>query len=289
MTRMLSILLACVVLVFVAGCGGDDSDSSDGGGGGGGADKPAEPSGGSKAPAGKADVTVDMKDIKFMPANVNVKVGGTVGWVNKDSVPHNVTKEDGPGAEFASDTVIPAASSARSSTPPARSTTSARSTRTRPAPSPSNRRGGLPAGVLARLPAGLLAGGLVQLGLLLGLGPVQLGLGAAAGRRPARGARRPGVRGAGPRAPTRRSARAWPRRLASIEARKPPSSRSESSAHARARSVTVTAPLPPAVTSDRTSSVRRPLAVAVTVTLPPPGVASVAVTDARELIGRRAT
>jgi len=105
MTRMLSILMACVVLVFVAGCGGDDSDSSDGGGGGGGAEKPAEPSGGSKAPAGKADVTVDMKDIKFMPANVNVKVGGTVGWVNKDSVPHNVTKEGGPGAEFASDTV----------------------------------------------------------------------------------------------------------------------------------------------------------------------------------------
>ena len=48
-----------------------------------------------------------MKDIKFMPANVNVKVGGTVGWMNKDSVPHNVTKEDGPGAEFASDTVDP--------------------------------------------------------------------------------------------------------------------------------------------------------------------------------------
>ena len=107
MNRMLAVLMACAVLVLVAGCGGDDSDSSDGGGGGGEAEKPAEPSGGSKAPAGKADVTVDMKDIKFMPANVNVKVGGTVGWINKDSVPHNVTKEDGPGAEFASDTVDP--------------------------------------------------------------------------------------------------------------------------------------------------------------------------------------
>ena len=105
MARVLTILLACGVLVLVAGCGGDDSDSS--GGGGGQADKPAEPSGGSKAPAGKADVTVDMKDIKFMPANVNVKKGGTVLWVNKDSVPHNVTKDDGPGAEFASDTVDP--------------------------------------------------------------------------------------------------------------------------------------------------------------------------------------
>jgi len=107
MTRVLTLMLTCVVLVFVAGCGGDDSDSSDSGGGGGQAEKPAEPSGGSKAPAGKADVTVNMKDIKFMPANVNVKKGGTVGWVNKDSVPHNVTKDGGPGTDFASDTVDP--------------------------------------------------------------------------------------------------------------------------------------------------------------------------------------
>ena len=84
MNRMLAILMACVVLVLVAGCGGDDSDSSDGGGGGGSAEKPAEPSGGSKAPAGKADVTVDMKDIKFVPANVTVKKGGTILWMNGD-------------------------------------------------------------------------------------------------------------------------------------------------------------------------------------------------------------
>ena len=114
MTRVLAVLMACAVLVLVAGCGGDDSDSSDGGGGGGsGGDaaekKPAEPSGGSEAPAGKADVTVNMKDIKFMPANVTVKTGGTILWMNKDSVPHNVTKEDGPGPDFASDTLDPGA------------------------------------------------------------------------------------------------------------------------------------------------------------------------------------
>jgi plastocyanin len=108
MARVLTILLACGVLVFVAGCG-DDSSSSSGGDGGGAADKPAAPSGGSKAPAGKPDVTVTMKDIKFMPANVNVKKGGTVLWVNKDSVPHTVTKDNGPGAEFNSDTVDPGA------------------------------------------------------------------------------------------------------------------------------------------------------------------------------------
>jgi len=105
MKRVPALLLAFVVLVLVAGCADDDSDSSDGGGGA--AEKPAEPSGGSKAPAGKPDVTVTMKDIKFMPANVTVKKGGTILWTNKDSVPHDVTKEDGPGAEFASDTVDP--------------------------------------------------------------------------------------------------------------------------------------------------------------------------------------
>lgn len=106
MNRVLTILLACVALVFVAGCGGNDSDSSDGGGGGE-AEKPAEPSGGSKAPAGKADVTVDMKDIKFVPKAVTVKTGGTILWTNGDQVPHNVTKEDGPGPDFASDTIEP--------------------------------------------------------------------------------------------------------------------------------------------------------------------------------------
>ncbi len=102
----MTILLACAALVFVAGCGGDDSDSS-GSGGGGEAEKKAEPSGGSEAPAGKADVTVDMKDIKFVPASVTVKKGGTIKWTNSDQVPHNVTKEDGPGPEFASETVDP--------------------------------------------------------------------------------------------------------------------------------------------------------------------------------------
>ena len=106
MKRVLMLLLACLALVFVAGCGDDDSDSS-GGGGGGASKEPAEPSGGSKAPAGKPDVTVDMKDIKFMPAAVTVKKGGTILWKNADQVPHNVTKDKGPGPDFASDTVNP--------------------------------------------------------------------------------------------------------------------------------------------------------------------------------------
>ncbi len=108
MTRALTLLLTCAVLVLVAGCGGDDSDSSDGGGGSGGqAEEPAEPSGGSEAPAGKPDVTVGMKDIKFVPENVTVKKGGTILWKNGDQVPHNVTKDDGPGPDFASETIDP--------------------------------------------------------------------------------------------------------------------------------------------------------------------------------------
>ena len=31
--------------------------------------------------------------------------GGTITWTNEDSFAHNVTKESGPGPEFASDTM----------------------------------------------------------------------------------------------------------------------------------------------------------------------------------------
>ena len=43
-----------------------------------------------------------MKGIQFNPDSVTVKVGGTVKWTNNESVPHDVTKEDGPGADFSS-------------------------------------------------------------------------------------------------------------------------------------------------------------------------------------------
>ncbi len=43
-----------------------------------------------------------MKGIKFDPDSVTVKVGGTVKWTNNEDVPHDVTKEDGPGADFSS-------------------------------------------------------------------------------------------------------------------------------------------------------------------------------------------
>jgi amicyanin len=104
MSRSLALLLACLSLGLVAaGCGGDDDD--DGGGGAAEtteqpADTAAEDTGG----AGGETVEVGMKGIQFDPDSVTVKAGGTVKWTNNESVPHDVTKEDGPGAKFSSGT-----------------------------------------------------------------------------------------------------------------------------------------------------------------------------------------
>jgi plastocyanin len=80
--RWLALLLGCLALALVAaGCGGDDDDNG-GGGGGGEQQAPAATSGGAQ---------VSMKDIKFNPSTVNVKVGDTVTWTNDDTVGHDVT------------------------------------------------------------------------------------------------------------------------------------------------------------------------------------------------------
>ena len=80
--RWLALLLGCLALALVVGgCGGDDDDNG-GGGGGGQQQAPAATSGGAQ---------VTMKDIKFNPSTVNVKVGDTVTWTNDDSVGHDVT------------------------------------------------------------------------------------------------------------------------------------------------------------------------------------------------------
>jgi len=48
-------------------------------------------------------VSVGMKDIKFVPEKIRVKVGQKIVWTNNESIPHNVTATD--GADFASDTL----------------------------------------------------------------------------------------------------------------------------------------------------------------------------------------
>jgi plastocyanin len=84
--RWLVLLLGCLALALVAaGCGGDDDDNGGGGGGGGATSEQEAPA----ATGGGADVS--MKDIKFNPSTVNIKVGDTVTWTNDDSVGHDVT------------------------------------------------------------------------------------------------------------------------------------------------------------------------------------------------------
>jgi plastocyanin len=85
--RWLALLLGCLALALVAAsCGGGDDNGDSGGGGGGNANQqaPAASSGGGQ---------VSMKDIKFNPSTVNVKVGDTVTWTNDDSVGHDVTSD----------------------------------------------------------------------------------------------------------------------------------------------------------------------------------------------------
>jgi plastocyanin len=95
-TRLASplLLISCLALAPLTGCGGSDSSSSSGGGGGSAAKGPV------------ADKSVDMKDIQFVPKAVTIKKGQTIEWKNSDSVTHNVTEEKGPGGKkFASPNV----------------------------------------------------------------------------------------------------------------------------------------------------------------------------------------
>ena len=55
------------------------------------------------------DTQVVIKDFMFHPTNVKLKVGGTLGWVNKDEEPHTVTSETGlfrSGAMDTNDTFV---------------------------------------------------------------------------------------------------------------------------------------------------------------------------------------
>jgi plastocyanin len=106
MKKLLVLLIACLALTLTfAACGGDDDD--DGGGGSSSTSTEQTDGGGTPPPKAGATETVDMKDIKFVPQDVTVKAGTTVTWTNSDQVPHTVTKEGGPGAEFDSGNVAP--------------------------------------------------------------------------------------------------------------------------------------------------------------------------------------
>ena len=83
--------LVLIVLLAVAGCGGDDKPPA-------------------AAPTPAAVVPVAMRNIKFVPARITVKVGQTVRWTNHDKVAHTVASaklklasegiEDGQSYEY---------------------------------------------------------------------------------------------------------------------------------------------------------------------------------------------
>lgn len=91
----LALVVACAALV--AGCGSSSGGSS--------SSAPAQSTStpaASSSSAGDA-VNVNMQNIAFAPTSVTVKKGGTVTWLNKDSVDHNVTATR--GATFKSATL----------------------------------------------------------------------------------------------------------------------------------------------------------------------------------------
>jgi plastocyanin len=95
MTKLLTLVVACLALALVgAGCGGDD-EGSGGSGGGSAAETGAHTGGGggAKAPAGGGKEVV-MKDIQFEPGDITVAKGETVTWKNDDTVNHDVNADD---------------------------------------------------------------------------------------------------------------------------------------------------------------------------------------------------
>ena len=91
MRRALTVLALPVVVAALAGCGSSISSSSS---------TPAASSSASSTPAAVPSTgkTVDItyQNVAIQPANLTVKVGDKIKWINKDSVIHNVFSESGP-------------------------------------------------------------------------------------------------------------------------------------------------------------------------------------------------
>ena len=86
--RILAPLLAAAA--FAAGCGGSSSDSTTAGDGYGAPAKAA-----ATTQAKTAGTTVEMSNTTFQPQSIDVKVGDTVTFVNKDEIAHTATAGDG--------------------------------------------------------------------------------------------------------------------------------------------------------------------------------------------------
>ena len=99
--RRVAMVSATLLVVLVAGlsvpaCGGSSATTTTAGG-------VTTTVGGAtttSAGGGGSTVQVAMKNLKFDPATVTVKVGDTVTWTNEDSAQHDVIADNG---EFKSD------------------------------------------------------------------------------------------------------------------------------------------------------------------------------------------
>lgn len=101
MPRLPATLLACLALAggAVAGCGDDDEDTTSNA-----TPPPAATTPTAKA-ASRAVVAVGMKNIKFVPANISVRLGQKVKWTNTDGdIAHTVTSQT-KGEDFDSGTL----------------------------------------------------------------------------------------------------------------------------------------------------------------------------------------
>lgn len=98
LTTIVVIAALALLVVAVAGCSGGASSTTPAA-----STPPASTTSGSSgsAPAG-AGTPVTIASFAFSPANVTIKVGGSVTWTNNDSVAHTVT-----GADFDSGPVQP--------------------------------------------------------------------------------------------------------------------------------------------------------------------------------------
>src|SRR5215210_2744476 len=108
MKKLLVLLISCLALGLTFAACGDDDDDDGGGSASTTTTEQTDTGGGATKPAGGSE-TVDMKDIQFVPKSVTVEAGTTITWTNSDQVPHTVTKEGGPGADFDSGNVDPGA------------------------------------------------------------------------------------------------------------------------------------------------------------------------------------
>jgi plastocyanin len=100
-TRSLPIVLAAALALALAGCTAGPEPAPEG--------PPSTPtvskSQGEAQRSGDA-VQVVARDTQFVPRAITVPAGGSITWTNEDPIAHNVTKESGPGPDFASDTMM---------------------------------------------------------------------------------------------------------------------------------------------------------------------------------------